>query len=127
MKKQSSHEKNRFFPDDESCPVRDVLSPLTSKWPMLILFALLDGTQRFSALQHRIENVSRRMLTVSLRQLERDGYILRTVYPEVPPRVEYALTQLGKEVVVPLIELIDWAEKHHDEIRSFREKFDNEN
>ena len=80
------------FPDDDSCPVRDVLSPITSKWPMLILFALLDGPQRFSVLQRRIENISRKMLTSSLRMLERDGFIRRQAYPEVPPRVEYELT-----------------------------------
>ncbi len=101
----------RHFPDDDNCPVRDVLSVLTSKWPMLILFALLDGVERFSGLQRRIENISKRMLTVSLRQLERDGYITRTVYPEVPPRVEYRLTPLGEDVVTPLIDLIHWAEK----------------
>ncbi|WP_295873860.1 helix-turn-helix domain-containing protein [uncultured Zhongshania sp.] len=124
MKPQKNGTQNSIFPDNENCSVRDVLSKLTSKWPMLILFALLDGPERFSSLQRRIENISRRMLTISLRQLERDGYIHRQVYPEVPPRVEYTLTKMGNTVTIPLIELVSWAERNHNEIRSCREKFD---
>lgn len=119
-----ANDNKRFFPDDDSCPVRDVLTSLTSKWPMLILFALLDGPQRFSALQRRIENISRRMLTVSLRQLERDGYLLREVYAEVPPRVEYSLTPLGHDVLKPLIELVRWSKNNHQTIQACRERFD---
>lgn len=114
----------RFFPSDENCPVRDVLAGLTSKWPMLILFALMDGPERFSSLQRRIENISKRMLTVSLKEMERDGYVTRTAYAEVPPRVEYELTPMGHEVVKPLIAMIRWAEDNHDNIRAAREKFD---
>ena len=91
---------------------------------MLILFALLDGPQRFSNLQRRIENISKRMLTSSLRQLERDGYISREVYAEVPPRVEYTLTPLGKDVSTQLIGLIGWAEDNHETIRASRQTFD---
>ncbi|CAA0105950.1 putative HTH-type transcriptional regulator YybR [BD1-7 clade bacterium] len=116
--------EKRFFPSNDDCPVRDVLTGLTSKWPMLILFALMDGEERFSGLQRRIEKISKRMLTVSLRDLERDGYITRTVYPEVPPRVEYALTEMGKEVVTPLVKLIRWAESRHDDIRDARGRYD---
>ena len=124
MKPQQNVTQNSIFPDNENCSVRDVLSKLTSKWPMLILFALLDGPERFSSLQRRIENISRRMLTISLRQLERDGYINRQVYPEVPPRVEYTLTEMGNTATIPLIELVSWAERNHNEIRSCRENFD---
>ncbi len=112
------------FPDDDSCPVRDVLSPITSKWPMLILFALLDGPQRFSVLQRRIENISRKMLTSSLRMLERDGFIRRQAYPEVPPRVEYELTTLGRKLASPLVRLVEWTSDNHDEVKAARRRFD---
>ncbi|MBO6753329.1 helix-turn-helix domain-containing protein [Spongiibacter sp.] len=112
------------FPDDDSCPVRDVLSPITSKWPMLILFALLDGPQRFSVLQRRIENISRKMLTSSLRMLERDGFIRRQAYPEVPPRVEYELTTLGRKLASPLVRLVEWTLDNHDEVKAARRRFD---
>ena len=116
--------EKRKFPANEECPVRDVLTGLTSKWPMLILFALIDGSERFSGLQRRIEKISKRMLTVSLRGLERDGYIERKVFAEVPPRVEYTLTPLGSEVVIPLVKLVRWAEDRHDDIRASREIYD---
>jgi len=120
--KQDKEQLNQqaIFPDNKDCPVRDVLTNLTGKWPMLILLALMNGPERFSNLQHRIEKISRRMLTMSLRRLEQDGYIERTVFPEVPPRVEYALTPLGHDLLTPLIEMIAWAENNHDKIRAAR-------
>ncbi|NRB41624.1 MAG: helix-turn-helix transcriptional regulator [Pseudomonadales bacterium] len=123
MKKPAKPTGRKLIPDDDDCPVRDVLAHLTSKWPMLILFALMEGPHRFLELQRRIENISKRMLTVSLRKLELDGYVQRTVYPESPPRVEYALTPLGESVTHPLINLIGWAQDHHDEIRQARTDF----
>lgn len=119
--------EKRFFPDNNNCPVRDVLSHLTSKWPMLILIALTDGPERFSSLQKRIENISKRMLTVALRKLEQDGYIARTVFPEAPPRVEYELTSLGKDLVVPLIKLIQWSEKNHALVQKARKQYQKNN
>lgn len=116
--------EKRQFPNDPSCPVRDVLTPLTSKWSMLVLFALMDGPERFSSLKRRIEGISQRMLTVTVRQLQREGYLLRTAYPEVPPRVEYQLSALGEDVVKPLCNLILWSEKHHAGIKSARKTFD---
>lgn len=116
----------RIFPNDPSCPVRDVLTPLTNKWSMLVLFALMEGPERFSALKRRIDGISQRMLTVTVRQLQREGYIARTAYPEVPPRVEYALSPLGKAVVTPLCDLVLWSEKNHDTIRAARTTFDAE-
>ncbi len=127
MKNQPSrsNEKNSFvFPDDDSCVVRDVLKPLTSKWSMLVMFALMAGPMRFSTLQNSIESISKRMLTVSLRQMEREGYIEREVFAEVPPRVEYRLSELGQSAVVPLIELISWAGVQHDYIRDNRQAYD---
>ena len=126
----SKHEtrsgEKRQFPNNPSCPVRDVLTPLTSKWSMLVLFALMEGPERFSSLKRRIEGISQRMLTVTVRQLQREGYILRIAYPEVPPRVEYQLTSLGDEVVKPLCNLILWSEKRHEDIRSARTVFDSQ-
>ena len=126
----STHETRsggkRQFPNNPSCPVRDVLTPLTSKWSMLVLFALMEGPERFSSLKRRIEGISQRMLTVTVRQLQREGYVLRSAYPEVPPRVEYQLTPLGEEVVKPLCSLILWSEKRHEDIRSARTAFDSQ-
>ena len=124
MASDAGREKNIFFPDDSNCPVRDVVTQLTSKWAMLILFALIDDHQRFSELQRRIENISRRMLTVNLRRLERDGYIKREAFAEVPPRVVYSLTSTGREVVKLLTDLVKWTKNNHENIRDSREVFD---
>lgn len=82
----------------ERCPSRRVLNHVTSRWGVLVLIALQEGTYRFSALRRRIGGVSERMLAQTLRILEEDGFITRTVYPVVPPHVEYALTPLGRQV-----------------------------
>lgn len=121
VKEQS---ERRIFHNNEDCPVRNVVAQIGDKWSLLILFALVDGPDRFNALKSRIEGISQRMLTQTLRDLEREGYVDRTVYPEVPVRVEYALTELGREIVKPLYELVCWADEHHDEIRRSREAYD---
>jgi DNA-binding HxlR family transcriptional regulator len=89
-----------FAPDvlNDKCPSRRVLNHVTSRWGVLALIVLQDGTQRFSALRRRIGGVSERMLAQTLRLLEEDGFILRRAYPVVPPHVEYELTPLGREV-----------------------------
>jgi DNA-binding HxlR family transcriptional regulator len=89
-----------FAPDvlNDKCPSRQVLNHVTSRWGVLALIVLQDGTQRFSALRRRIGGVSERMLAQTLRLLEEDGFILRRAYPVVPPHVEYELTPLGREV-----------------------------
>ena len=93
-----------------ACPVRDVLSRLGDKWSMLVLLTLhANGTMRFSDIHKTIDDISQRMLTVTLRTLEADGLVERRVYAEVPPRVEYCLTQVG-ETLIPHIEgLVGWA------------------
>jgi len=106
------------------CPVRDVLDRIGDKWSMLILFALATEPHRFSALQRAVGDISKRMLTQSLRLLERDGVVQRTVYPTKPPSVEYRLTDLGVSVLGPLAMLVGWAEDKHDEIRTARRAFD---
>ncbi len=112
-------------PDDPGvCPVRDVLDRVGQKWTLLILIALDTGPKRFSSLKRMVGDISKRMLTQTLRQLERDGLISRKVYPTKPPSVEYALTPLGESVLGPIAGLTSWAENHHDEIRQAREQFD---
>ncbi|MFC3393855.1 winged helix-turn-helix transcriptional regulator [Brenneria rubrifaciens] len=94
----------------EKCPSRQVLNHVTSRWGVLILVALMEGTHRFSQLRRRIGGVSERMLAQTLQYLENDGFILRTAYPVVPPHVEYSLTPLGREVSGRVKVLADWIE-----------------
>ena len=99
------------------CPCRDVLEVLAGKWSALAIGVLETGPQRFTALQQRLEGVSPKVLTRTLRRLEDYGFLTRTVYPEVPPKVEYELTELGRGAARPLAELRDWVERHTDLIR----------
>lgn len=97
------------------CPIRDIISRISSKWAMLVLVTLhSNGTMRFNDIQKSIGEVSQRMLTVTLRSLEADGLIHRKVYPEVPPRVEYKLSERGESLMPLLQSLIDWALEHAD-------------
>ena len=108
----------------DNCPVRDVLSQISGKWASLILTALSDRPYRFSELRRMVFDISQRMLTQTLRDLERDGLIARTVYPTKPPSVEYALTPLGRSLLKPLRELIVWAECNHETVRAARSRYD---
>ncbi|EEX13712.1 transcriptional regulator, HxlR family [Citreicella sp. SE45] len=110
--------------DPGMCPIRDVLDRVGQKWTLLILIALISGPQRFSALQRQVGDISKRMLTQTLRQLERDGLITREVFPTKPPSVEYALTPLGGSALDPIAALTDWADRNHGHIRAAREAFD---
>lgn len=116
-------EKRVFYNNDE-CPIRNVVAQIGDKWSVLILFALVEGPDRFNSLKSRVVGISQRMLTQTLRDLEREGYVSRTVYPEVPVRVEYELTGMGRDLVKPLYQLVSWAETHHDEIKSSRKAYD---
>jgi DNA-binding HxlR family transcriptional regulator len=106
------------------CPVRDVLDRVGDKWTTLMLIALTTGPMRFGALNRAIPDISKRMLTQSLRALERDGMISRHVFPTKPPSVEYRLTPLGGSILEPLVQLVAWAEGSHAAIRAARAKFD---
>lgn len=106
------------------CPVRDVLDKVGDKWTTLILIALAAGPTRFGALSRAIPDISKRMLTQSLRGLERDGMITRHVFPTKPPSVEYRLAPLGASMLEPLVRLVIWAEGSHADIRAARERFD---
>lgn len=123
MAKETKSER-RVFHNNEDCPVRNVVAQIGDKWSLLILFALVDGSDRFNALKSRIEGISQRMLTQTLRDLEREGYVNRTVYPEVPVRVEYALTELGTDLVKPLYQLVSWADDHKAQIEQARSNYD---
>jgi len=107
-----------------NCPVRDVLDRLGDKWSTLILVTLAQGPQRFNALARAVPDISRRMLTETLRHLERDGLIWREVTPSTPPSVAYGLTPLGISLMPPLNALIAWAERHQPEIAAARKRFD---
>lgn len=105
------------------CPIRDIISRISSKWAMLVLVTLhSNGTMRFNDIQKSIGEVSQRMLTVTLRSLEADGLIHRKVYPEVPPRVEYKLSERGESLMPLLQSLIDWALEHAEAIMEDRNK-----
>lgn len=106
-----------------ACSVRDVLDRLGDKWTMLVLITLkANGTMRFNDIAKSIGDVSQRMLTVTLRHLEADGLVSRQVYPEVPPRVEYELTESGYSLMPHIENLVAWALEHQDEILSRRSR-----
>ncbi|MDI9257963.1 winged helix-turn-helix transcriptional regulator [Flavobacterium sedimenticola] len=108
------------------CPVRDIIARISDKWTLLSIYALGGyGKMRFNELKHRIGDVSQRMLTVTLRNLESDGLVLRKVYPEVPPRVEYELTDLGLSLMHQMEYIIDWANTNSQEIIKRRKKVGN--
>ncbi|MFD6388769.1 winged helix-turn-helix transcriptional regulator [Nocardia sp. NPDC060259] len=102
------------------CPTREVLDHIAGKWTVLIVDALADGTLRYTDLRRRIDGISQKMLTQTLRQLERDGFVARTVYPTVPPRVEYTLTDLGHSLCEPIAALREWVETNINRIEKAR-------
>ena len=104
------------------CPSRGVLDHLTSRWGSLILILLLEGTHRFSELGREIGGVSEKMLAQSLQQLEGDGLLTRTVFPTIPPKVEYSLTPLGREAATHMKALTDWVEANVSKVLKVRAK-----
>jgi len=107
--------------DSERCPVRGVLDRLSDRWTVLILLTLEDyGTMRFTALRTRIPDVSARMLAQTLRRLQQYGLLERTLYPTIPPKVEYALTPLGRSFLPPLRSLVAWARRNREKVRAAR-------
>jgi DNA-binding HxlR family transcriptional regulator len=104
--------------------VRELLDRIGDKWSLLIVASLRDGPRRFTAIQHATGGISQRMLTLNLRHLQRDGLIGRTSYPEVPPRVEYELTDLGRSLLTPVLALARWAGDNAPLVRAHRDTFD---
>jgi DNA-binding HxlR family transcriptional regulator len=110
--------------DIDLCPVRNVLDTISDKWTTLIVMALAAEPQRFSEIQRAVPDISKRMLTQTLRDLERNGMLTRTVFPTKPPSVEYGLTVLGQSLLDPLAQLVLWAESTHADINSARNRYD---
>ncbi len=111
--------------ETEPCrKISQILSRIGDKWSVLVVMILSEGPQRFSELRNRIGGISQKMLTATLRGLERDGLVTRTIFPTIPPRVEYELTDLGRELTVPVIALGEWARQNQDRIETARAAFD---
>ncbi|WP_371546824.1 helix-turn-helix transcriptional regulator [Streptomyces sp. NBC_00554] len=108
----------------EDCEVRQILDRIADKWSLLVIALLEQRVLRFTELRREIDGVSQRMLTVTLRQLERDGLVKRTVHAVVPPRVEYELTPLGGTLHATIQSLVTWTEVHRGEIASARVAYD---
>lgn len=104
--------------------LRDVMDRIGDKWSVTVICRLDDGPLRFNALRRAVDGITQRMLSATVRRLERDGLITRTVHPTVPPRVEYALTERGRSLHRVLAELVAWTEANLDDIRRCREEYD---
>ncbi|WP_028245350.1 winged helix-turn-helix transcriptional regulator [Pseudoclavibacter soli] len=111
-------------PFDAGCPSRRLLDRIGDRWSVLVLLSLADGALRFSQLRTRVDGVSQKMLTQTLRALERDGLVERTVFAEVPPRVEYELTDLGRDLLGPLQVLSGWAVQHMSSVAEAQRAYD---
>ena len=109
---------------DPACELRNILDRIADKWSLLVICVLADGTHRFSEVRREIDGISQRMLTLTLRQLEREGLVRRTVFPVVPPRVDYELTPLGSTLLDTIQALVAWAGEHGHEIADARAAYD---
>ncbi len=109
---------------EDACPARDVLNRVGDKWSVFVVSLLHGGPMRFSELKRAIEGISQRMLTLTVRGLERDGLVTRTVTPTIPPRVDYELTSLGRTLLQPILALSAWAEKNRGAIQDARGRYD---
>lgn len=110
--------------DAGNCPVRDVMNHIAGKWSTLILQAVAEKPYRFGELRRLVPDISQRMLTQTLRDLQRDGYIDRKVFPTKPPSVEYSMTELGHSLYEPLSRVLSWAAENHSSVKQARVKFD---
>ena len=110
----------------QACAIRDLLDRLGDKWSLLVVELLGEGTRRFTELRREIDGISQRMLTLTLRRLERDGLVRRTVHPVVPPRVDYDLTPLGETLLDAVAPLVTWTRDHRTEIAAARAGYDAE-
>jgi DNA-binding HxlR family transcriptional regulator len=110
--------------ETRACELRDLLDRLADKWSLLVVELLGGGTHRFTELKREIDGISQRMLTLTLRQLERDGLVRRTVHPVVPPRVDYELTPLGASLLDAVGPLVTWTRRHRGQIARARDRYD---
>jgi DNA-binding HxlR family transcriptional regulator len=109
---------------EECRPVSELLARIGDKWSVLVVSLLGNGPLRFSALRRRIDGISQKMLTATLRSLERDGFVTRTVFATTPPQVEYELTELGRDLLCPVGALADWARENQARVDEARRRFD---
>jgi DNA-binding HxlR family transcriptional regulator len=116
--------KNTDVSHDGCLAVREVLDRVGDKWSVLVVAVLGAGRKRFSDLRRSVEGISQRMLTLTLKGLERDGLVTRTVYPTIPPRVEYELTATGRTLLTPIESLAEWATANRTTIQDARDRFD---
>jgi DNA-binding HxlR family transcriptional regulator len=107
----------------EACPIRDVLDRVGDRWSLLVLEKLSPGRRRFTEIKRAIGDISQRMLAQTLRRLEQDGLVTRTVQPTIPPRVDYELTALGRSLLEPFNALVRWAQENHDAVRAARARY----
>ncbi|WP_246696805.1 winged helix-turn-helix transcriptional regulator [Methylobacterium planeticum] len=121
---RASHAPQASHAQQDCRLVGTVLARVGDKWSVLVVMLLRDGPRRFNELKRSIGGISQRMLTFTLRGLERDGLVTRTMYPTIPPRVDYALTDLGRSLQIPVLALGTWAFAHLDEIEAARRRFD---
>ncbi|RFS83213.1 transcriptional regulator [Actinomadura spongiicola] len=113
-----------LHPHSASCRAREILDRVGDKWSLMVIAMLGERTRRFTELKRDIDGISQRMLTVTLRGLERDGIVTRTVYPVMPPRVEYSLTPMGATLMEAANTFVAWAESHIDAIDAARAEYD---
>jgi DNA-binding HxlR family transcriptional regulator len=112
------------FIHEVACPIRDILDRVGNKWSVQIILAVIQRPVRFTELERGIPGISRRMLTLTLRNLERDGLLVRTVFPTVPPKVEYTATDIARELYEPLEAMAVWARRHRGTIDTARVAYD---
>lgn len=124
MKDGTSKSPRHTDDTDPACELRNILDRIADKWSLLVICVLADGVRRFSELRREIDGISQRMLTLTLRQLEREGLVTRTVFPVVPPRVDYELTALGSTLLDTIQTLVAWASAHGNEIVEARAAYD---
>jgi DNA-binding HxlR family transcriptional regulator len=114
----------KWDPFTRGCPSRQVLDRIGDKWTLLIFGALSDGPLRYSQIKSKLDGVSQKMLTQTLRGLERDGLVQRTIYPQIPPRVEYELTEAGENLDAPMAQLREWAATYTGAVLAAQERYD---
>lgn len=116
--------KPRHCDHPECRAISDVLQRVGDKWTVLVVSQLGERTMRFNELRRTIGNISQKMLTTTLRDLEQDGFVTRTVYPEIPPRVEYALTDLGRDLLKPVLGLVSWAKENRQRMETAKQRYE---
>jgi DNA-binding HxlR family transcriptional regulator len=126
MKVTYSEDSVKLYYDvlDECCLARQALHLLADKWTVLVIYALVDGTKRYSEIHKNIGCITHKMLAQTLRRLERDGLLARKVYPVIPPKTEYTLTELGRTLIQPLNIFFQWGEEHMESVEQARIEYD---